>query len=352
MVGFPAVEVTCIGAGGGSIARVDAAGLLSVGPESAGAEPGPAAYGRGGLKPTVTDAALALGYLDPQHFLGGRKTLDAEAARTALDREVGGRMVGAIEDVTVKRGVDPSSAVLIGGGGSAGFNVVAIARRLGCARIVIPSTGATLSAAGALLSNLTDEYRTLSPTLSSDFSIEAINRVLAELEQRCHAFAAGPGAGSRGSTIKFAVEARYLGQAWDIQVPLPPSPRFDAAAVAELTRMFHATHQELFAVSDPDSAIEFLTWSARIECRLRESSDAAPKLRFEEQWRPSRRNVYFSGHGWLDAEVRGFSSLHAPLHGPAIVESPFTTVVLPPGSAARSSAIGSLVVHAFAEAGT
>jgi N-methylhydantoinase A len=369
MVGFPAVEVTCIGAGGGSIASVDAGGLLSVGPESAGAEPGPAAYGRGGSRPTVTDAALALGYLHPRHFLGGRMTLDADAARAAIDRDIGGplrwsteeaaaaildlateRMVGAIEDVTINRGVDPSSAVLVGGGGSAGFNVVAIARRLGCSRIVIPTTGATLSAAGALLSNLTDEYRTLAPMLSTGFSIESVNRVIAELKQRCSAFAAGPGAGSRDTTVKFAVEARYLGQAWDIQTPLPKSPRFDAAAVANLIQTFHATHQELFAVSDPDSAIEFLTWSARIECRLMETSDTPPALRFEEQRAPARRRAYFSGHGWLDAEVHGFSSLRTLVHGPAIVESPFTTVVLPPNSAARTSDIGSLVIYPVAEA--
>lgn len=363
MIGFPAVEVTCIGAGGGSIAKVDAGGLLSVGPESAGAEPGPACYGRGGTRPTVTDAALVLGYLDPHHFLGGRMTLNALAAEAAIRSHVAEplgwsleeaaaaildlateRMVGAIEDVTVSRGIDPSEAVLVGGGGSAGFNAVAIARRLGCERIVIPSTGATLSAAGALLSQLTAEYRALCPTLSTGFSAEAVARTIDELAERCQVFAAGPGAGSVGTEVTFSVEARYLGQAWDIQVPLPANPRFDPASVEALIRQFHAVHQELFAVADPDSSIEFLTWCARVQCRLTEASQAAPSLRFDERRPASRRRAFFSGHGWLDTVVRDFATLTEPLSGPAIVESPFTTVVLPPGASGYTSPSGSLVI--------
>lgn len=363
MVGLPAVEVHCIGAGGGSIAEVDDAGLLSVGPASAGADPGPACYGRGGSFATVTDAALALRYLDPRHFLGGRVPLDLAAAEAAIDREVGAplgwataeaaaaildlateRMVGAIEDVTVNRGVDPAGAVLVGGGGSAGFNVVAIARRLGCRHIVIPSTGATLSAAGALLSDLTAEFRTLLPTLSTGFASEAVERALTDLRGRCEAFAAGPGAGSRGATIRFSVEARYLGQAWDIKVPLPDNPRFDPTSVEALIARFHETHAELFAVSDPAAAIEFLTWGARVDCRINADETAAPAFRFGPARAPAMRRAYFSGHGWLDAAVRDFSTLETPVAGPAIVESPFTTVVLPPGCSAVSSAAGSLLI--------
>lgn len=365
MVGFPAIEVNCIGAGGGSIAKVDAGGLLSVGPESAGAEPGPASYGRGGSRPTVTDAALALGYLDPLNFLGGRMTLDLQAARSAVDRDIGQllgwsteesaaaildlateRMVGAIQDVTVNRGIDPSGAVLIGGGGSAGFNVVAIARRLGCARIVMPSVGAALSAAGALLSNLTAEFRVLHPTLSTTFAFDAVNQALASLEDRCRKFAAGPGLGSFGTSITFSVEARYLGQAWDIVVPLTDCSRFNPEVVRALIARFHEKHQQLFAVSDPGSTIEFLAWSARVECQLTETRNKVPTLRLEEHRSRSNRKAYFSGHGWLDADVLGFSSLRSPLSGPAILESDFTTVVLPPHSTARTSDTGSLIITA------
>src|SRR5262249_40858021 len=151
MTGFPSIDIRSVGAGGGSIAQVDEAGLLHVGPDSAGAMPGPACYGRGGDKPTVTDAALALGHIDPGFFLGGRMKLDIELARRAIDRHVGAplgvsieaaaaaiialvteTMAGAIEDITVNQGIDPRGAVLVGGGGAAGLNSVAIARRLHC----------------------------------------------------------------------------------------------------------------------------------------------------------------------------------------------------------------------------
>jgi N-methylhydantoinase A len=245
----------------------------------------------------------------------------------------------------VSRGVDPAGAVLVGGGGSAGFNVVAIARRLGCGRVVIPSTGATLSAAGALLSDLTAEFRALLPTLSNRFSSEAVERAVADLRRRCEVFAAGPGAGSVGTSIRFSVEARYLGQAWDIKVPLPESPGFDADAVDALVARFHETHDELFAVSDPAAVIEFLTWGARVECRINADDTVAPAFRFDEERKPTERLAYFSGHGWLKAAVRDFAALRAPIAGPAIVESPFTTVVLPPDCSAVSSRAGGLVIE-------
>jgi N-methylhydantoinase A len=167
---------------------------------------------------------------------------------------------------------------------------------------------------------------------------------LAELRARCEAFAAGPGAGSACTSIRFSVEARYLGQAWDIKVPLSKNPSFAAEAVEALVARFHETHDELFAVSDPAAVIEFLTWSARVECLINADDTVAPAFRFDEEREPTERLAYFSGHGWLKAAVRDFSSLRAPLAGPAIVESPFTTVVLPPDCSAVSSPAGGLVI--------
>ena len=155
----------------------------------------------------------------------------------------------------------------------------------------------------------------LSPTLSTGFADEAVRRVHADLRGRCEAFAAGPGAGAIGVTIRFSVEARYLGQAWDIKVQLPDNPRFDAASVEALIARFHKTHDELFAVSDPEAVIEFLTWGARVECRINADDSVAPAFRFGEERAPApaaRRLTYFSGHGWLDAAVRDFSALRSP----------------------------------------
>ncbi|MBZ9772210.1 hydantoinase/oxoprolinase family protein [Mesorhizobium sp. CO1-1-8] len=173
MIGFPWVDVKSVGAGGGSIAWIDAGGLLHVGPKSAGAVPGPAAYGRGGVEPTVTDASLALGHLDPDYFLGGSMKLDRGLAETAIREKIAGplgldvaaaadaivtiateNMVQAIVDITVNQGIDPREAVLVGGGGAAGLNSVRIARRLGCGTLIMPEIGAALSAAGAMMSDL------------------------------------------------------------------------------------------------------------------------------------------------------------------------------------------------------
>ncbi len=177
MTGFPSVDVKSIGAGGGSIAWVDSGGLLQVGPRSAGSTPGPVAYGKGGTEPTVTDCAIVLGYIDPGFFLGGAMRLDRGAAEAALRDGVAARlglsveetasavlalatekMVGAIDEITVNQGIDPQSAILIGGGGAAGINAVAVGRRLGCAGVLIPEAGALLSAAGALMSDLSSDH--------------------------------------------------------------------------------------------------------------------------------------------------------------------------------------------------
>ncbi|HEU4797920.1 MAG TPA: hydantoinase/oxoprolinase family protein, partial [bacterium] len=169
MTGFPSVDVRSVGAGGGSIAWVDEAGLLHVGPKSAGADPGPACYGRGGRWPTVTDACVVLGVIDPDYFLGGQVPLHRQLSFDAIERHVGEplqleadeaaaaimrvtteTMVGAIEEITIHQGIDPREAVLVGGGGAAGLNAVAIARRLRCPEVIVPLVGPVLSAAGAL----------------------------------------------------------------------------------------------------------------------------------------------------------------------------------------------------------
>jgi N-methylhydantoinase A len=173
MTGFPSVDVKSVGAGGGSIAWIDEGGMLHVGPRSAASSPGPVCYGRGGRLPTVTDAAVALGYIDPDFFLGGAMRLDEIAARRALEAEIARplgltvedaalaivmvtteNMVQAIADITLSRGIDTRKATLVGGGGAAGLNSVLIARRLDTPRLIIPDVAAALSAAGAMMSDL------------------------------------------------------------------------------------------------------------------------------------------------------------------------------------------------------
>ena len=251
MTGFPSVDVRSVGAGGGSIAWVDPGGMLHVGPDSAGSVPGPACYGQGGSEPTVTDAALALGYIDADFFLGGAIALDTDRATAAIAEKIGAplgvgaheaaaavldvvsqNMVHAIEDITINQGVDPREAVLIGGGGAAGLNSVQIARRLGCKRVVIPDVGATLSAAGALMSDLSTEFSRTTFTTSDRFATEAVNATLSALEALCRAFLEGRGTAGMEQSIEFSVEARYPHQVWEIEVPLAKG-RFDDATDVE-----------------------------------------------------------------------------------------------------------------------
>ncbi len=365
MTGFPSVDVRSIGAGGGSIAWIDDGGMLHVGPKSAGAVPGPACYGSGGLRPTVTDAALVLGYIDPAFFLGGSMRLDEAAAEQAIARDVAGplglkvdvaasamiavateNMVQAILDITVNQGIDPREAVLVGGGGAAGLNSVLVARRLETPRLLIPEVGAALSAAGALMSDLTAQFHATLFTRSSEFDYVRVNAVLDALEAQASAFIAGPGQGSSEQAVTFWAEARYPEQVWELEVKLP-RPRFAGAAdVAALVDAFHATHEEVFAIRDANSGIEIVGWSVSVACRIRSDAGggvvAAPSALADE----GTRSAFFPGHGRLATPVRRFEAIATgeTVAGPAIIESSFTTVVVNPGAIAERRPSGSLSI--------
>jgi N-methylhydantoinase A len=363
LTGFPSVDVRSVGAGGGSIAHVDQGGVLHVGPQSAGATPGPACYGRGGSKATLTDAALILGYLDPAFFLGGSMQIDADAANRVLS-DLGAdlglspplaaasvielateTMTQAILDITVKQGVDPQAATLIGGGGAAGLNLIFIARRLGCARVMVPETGATLSAAGALISDLTTDRRATLYMSTERFDMANANTVLSALTEQCRRFADEAGDGAP-VTYTQTVEARYADQAWEIEVELPAPYFASDDDVARFRRAFDIEHERLYAFTDPGSAVEIVSWRVAAACRI---GRAAPGRLAIAKSRPHpaqpRQIVMPSGvshlapvYDWADLEQgRGY-------FGPAIVESPFTTVVIDEARFQRTVA-GSLLME-------
>lgn len=365
MTGFPSVDVKSIGAGGGSIAWVDSGGLLQVGPKSAGSTPGPVAYGKGGTEPTVTDCSIILGYIDPDFFLGGTMALDRDAAVAALKEKVADplglsveetaaavlalateKMVGAIDEITVNQGIDPSTAILIGGGGAAGLNAVAVGKRLGCAGVLIPEAGAVMSAAGALMSELSSDHAQMLFTVSDRFAYERVNEVLAGLERKLEAFAAGPGEGAVEVAFEFSVEARYPHQIWEIEVPMATARIESQADLDALKATFHDTHKGIFEICDPNSEVEFVTWRAKVRCRLREG--ASGRLPTPKGVGPmmSRRKIYFAATGWVDAPVARFEAMRPdePVAGPAIIESSFTTVVVDPDTTAVRTAGGGLRV--------
>jgi N-methylhydantoinase A len=365
MTGFPSVDVKSVGAGGGSIAWVDEGGMLHVGPKSAGSQPGPACYGAGGTQATVTDASLVLGYIDPAYFLGGQMRLDIEAAHRAIETHVAKplklsideaasavlgvateNMVQAIFDITVNQGIDPSTAVLVGGGGAAGLNSVHIARRLGSRRLLIPEIGAAMSAAGAMMSELTSQYRQTFFTSSDRFDMEGVAAVLERLERRCGEFIAGPGAGSFEQRIQLWAEARYPEQVWNIEVPLPVSRFTTQAEVQALVAAFHRAHEEIFAIQDAGSGIEIVGWMASVSCRIRRKEGSSLAQPSDLEAGTGQRIAYFDGFGRVPTKVRRFEAIRQgeAIQGPAIVESSFTSVVIPPGASAERRASGSLSI--------
>lgn len=364
MTGFPSVDIRSVGAGGGSIAWVDEGGLLHVGPNSAGAVPGPACYGQGGNQPTATDAALLLGYIDPEFFLGGRMRLDVDKARTAMGATVAEpldikveaaslavmallteTMAGAIEDLTVNQGIDPGKACLVGGGGAAGLNSTAIARRLACPQVMFPDVGAVLSAAGGLLCPISEDISELCLTSSFDFDFEKVNGVIERLKARGQSFIENTN-GVRESRIDLSVEARYAQQIWEIKLPLPVASFDGKKDLDAVCDAFHELHRDIFAFEDQGAEIEFVTWRAFASCDLRDRDlGRLHGLSQSEALMGSRKAVFASGKEY-DTSVYRFEAL-AELEdheGPAIVETPFTTIVVDPGSSFRRTASGALVV--------
>ena len=372
LTGFPSVDVQSVGAGGGSIAHVDKRGLLRVGPQSAGSTPGPVCYARGGTEPTLTDACVALGYVDPDYFLGGKMKLDREGARNAIKEKIADplgmsieeaaasivtlateNMASAIADITVNQGIDPRNSVLIGGGGAAGLNSIFIARRMNIPRLVIPEVGAALSAAGALMSELAADYRAVEYMVTTNFNIERANEILGDLKRKAEAFLAETVGASFHQQIQFSLEARYEQQVWEIEVPLSFDHFSNEADIEQLAEAVHRSHERIFAFRDEYSAIEVIGWSVRASCRVHEHMIGRMKPHPKEAERAGTRKVYFGGAGFCDAAIVPFAGLvvEKKQNGPAIIESPFSSVVADPGSVFWKTGDGSLIIDTSAQGG-
>ncbi|MEX2482729.1 MAG: hydantoinase/oxoprolinase family protein, partial [Gammaproteobacteria bacterium] len=282
-LGMASVAVHSIGAGGGSIAWIDSGGLMRVGPHSAGSDPGPACYGAGGDEPTVTDAAVVLGYIDPDHFLGGRMQLDGAAARRVVGRlaetleeseertafailaVANENMIEAIKELTINEGINPSESTLVAGGGAGGLNIVPIAAELGCRTVLVPRTAGALSASGMQFSDIITEAGASKLTATDNFDFDGVNAALGEIDAKLEEFAAR--LRERGFTDvskRYFVEARYRFQVWELEIEVGRE-RFDSPAdVDGLVEAFHAMHDRVFAITDPGQAVECLNWRGRL----------------------------------------------------------------------------------------
>jgi len=364
LTGLSSVDARSIGAGGGSIAWTDSGGLLRVGPHSAGSEPGPACYGRGGTLPTVTDAAAVVGYLDPDFFLGGRMGLDVDAARAALSGLAGEldlpieetatailavaneHMVAAIQDITVNEGIDPRDSLIVAGGGAGGMNIVSIARELGCRRVLVPRAAGALSAVGAQHSDVIGEASVSEYVRSDSVDVDALDARLSHLDAQLDAIEAGMGGrGLSGFRRSFSVEARYLNQIWELEIPLEHR-QVDAPGIDRLVQAFHDAHERVFAVRDPGAAVELLLWRGRLTGEL-ERPGLTMRRESGVNGHHETRMVFFVGEGFISAAiVHGPSvELGMAIEGPAVIEEPTTTVVLYPDSRATVTQQGNYMIE-------
>jgi N-methylhydantoinase A len=359
-LGVSTVDVRSIGAGGGSIAWVDPGGLLRVGPESAGSVPGPACYGRGGEKPTVTDASVVLGYIDPDNFLGGRMKLDVAAARRAIStlcaalnlpveqvalgilRIAGEQMIKAIEEITVHDGVNPRESIIVAGGGAAGLNILPIADALGCPRVLLPATAGGLSACGAQFSDIVATQSLSGFTDTGVFDRPRINAGLDKLDADIQGFIERLKArGLDRIRLEYFVEARYAGQHHELEIPVPVS-RFESEAdVRKLRETFDAIHERLYTVRDTGSEVEFITWKVRLTAGLDKPAVVEEPLSGSSAPKPAKTvQAYFQNLGLTPTPVFLAAQLKPGdrIAGPAIIAEPTTTVVVYPGMYANLTA--------------
>ncbi len=365
MFGVPSVDVRTIGAGGGSIARVDAGGFIHVGPASAGAWPGPACYGRGGVLPTVTDANLALGLIAPENFADGQFQLAPGAAREAIRQYVATplgigiedaaslialtveqNMVAAIEEITIRRGVDPREYILVAGGSAAGLHACAITRELGMRRVLVPGPAGVLSAYGIATGDIRFGFARPLFASSRAFDHEAVNAVLAELEAEGSAYLDRMRLPEARRSFLLTTEARYAGQVWQLTLKLPHARIADAAALAELVDAFHALHEQYYAVR-ADDPVEFTEWNLLATGHVAATQAGGTCRREVMAAYPRRRSVFLkSAGGALDLAVHDLAALPpgTSLLGPVLLESSLTVILIPQDARATITEDGGVMI--------
>jgi N-methylhydantoinase A/oxoprolinase/acetone carboxylase beta subunit len=361
-VRLPMVEMRTIGAGGGSIGSVDAAGRLTVGPRSAGARPGPVAYGRGGTEPTVTDANLALGRLDPDFFLGGAIKLDMPATRNAIETRIAAPLqlspeqaaagiltvtnanLGAAVRLSLfEKGLDPRDFALLSFGGAGGLHATEVAEEMGIQEVIFPREPGTLSAYGILFSDLVQDLARTKLTRAETASLPQMHEIIAELRQAADTRLAQDGIPPDQRNITIATDMRYHGQAFELLVPWGPVVSPDVAALAELAQRFHATHKQRFSYANPDEAVEIVTFRAIATGNLAKPVLREPTPAARPAHKAKRRA--FDGTQWCEVTVWDREALgqHDVIQGPAIVEEAFATHWISPAWQARLAPGGALI---------
>lgn len=362
----PMVDVHTIGAGGGSIASVDASGLLRVGPESAGAMPGPICYARGGTQPTITDANLVLGRLDPAKLLsvdtpvsledvrfrireavGEPLGLSADEAAAAILRVANDRMAGAIRMVSLSKGHDPRDFVLFAFGGAGPLHATALARELAVPTVVVPARPGITNAIGCAVADLRHDFVNTLNTPLEALDIADVHALFTEQEAEGRALLDAEGVALAGIEIRRSVDMQFLGQSHILQVPLATAtPSLD-----DLDRFFATAYWDRFAVELPEIRpvlvnLHTAVLGHRPAIPLTQLAASETRAATLDGARESARPVWFEGAGWCETPVyrRETLPVDAAFDGPAIVAQFDSTTVIEPGQSARLDAFGNLLV--------
>ena len=362
---IPLIDIFEVGTGGGSIARLEVGNALRVGPQSAGSMPGPVCYGRGGTEPTVTDANLLLGRLDPQHFLGGEMRLDAEATERAMKEKVAQplglqpaeaadgilriavtSMSHAVKAVTTERGLDAGAFTMVVYGGAGPLHASAIAREIGIRKVLIPFAPGYFSAYGMLFGDLRYDYVRSVFRKLDELSFDEIEDIYAAMEEEGRAAIGQSAVTPEAIVIERAADMRYVGQEHAVTVELPSDffKRQDRAAIKE---RFDAVHAVRYGTSAPKEPADIVSLRATVSGLMRkpprntvEEGSASPPARALR----GTKKVYFRGSGYVNTPVFRRSSLQRGnrMEGPALVEEHASTTVIQPGDVATVDQYGNL----------
>ena len=356
----PMIDVKTIGAGGGSLGWIDKGGLLRVGPQSAGASPGPACYRRGGTEATVTDANLVLGRINPDYFLGGELVLDADAARNALERLgrsveavassmielVDFNMVNAIRLISIDRGLDPREFTLVSFGGAGSLHAIALADIIGIEEVLVPIHQGVFSAFGLMTADMRVDESVTASFRSDDLDLGRVNTILQQLRSR--AFERIRAEGYEGEpAVEATIELRYLGQNYNTEVSVPlENGKLGAEELDDILVRFDAEHRRRYGYDIQGAVVEFVHFNVAavgdtdkpVLPPLPPSEPAGPK---------STRDVYFKDEGWLKTNVYERAALRSEnsFSGPAVIEEPTATTLLPPNRTLSVDEYGNLLLR-------
>ena len=363
VVKTPAIDLAEVGAGGGSLLRLDAAGALQVGPDSAGADPGPVCYGAGGTEPTLTDANLLLGYLNPGHLVGGELKLDFEAAREAFERCVAtpmelapeeaalgahriaaSNMIRAIRAVSSERGRDPRDYALFAFGGNGPLFAAGMARELAIRQVLVPPSPGLFSSFGLLHAEVEHHYSHAHRRILRGADPAALEAAWAALEAEANAQLEADGIPpDRRASVRSAL-LHYHGQIFELQVAAPPGP-VDEAWIAALEEAFGVEHERTYGHrAGPEEPVELMT--VQVVGRGLSPDRTPPPPPPAPSGRAGSRRAWFGrGHGWREAAVLARGDLGPdPAPGPLIVEEYDATCLVPPGDSARLDGYGNIVI--------